>query len=385
MLQPAPTPEGAWGNNIALLEHININTDEPEHACDFFVEGLGFVRDRRMGICVGGSLYMHRLLWVNAGINQVHLPLTHRGYGGAPRNTWDGTIGLVYESPAELDALCERLVSLEPKLGRGATQFGWGRLAGGRFDGGVEVRDPMGNRYVALATAHPSLPEGAGGVDVRGAQPSASSRTRSRCLGIAFICVPCAEGRAPGIARYFEHYFGARAAVVGPGNAAPSAVVRCGPAQELRFEETKLGGVGTRAVPYELAAGGIHIALYLYEHGRALRRLGEASLLWPNPRFGEDDERAGAAQFRCKDIVALTAADETGDTPPLLHELELEVRSFRHPGSPFRQRVTAELEPELQPVNALVSTVTDAHEEDWATQRAQNMANKVGYLPPLDA
>ena len=141
--RPAEEQE-EWGN-IALLEHVNINTDDPQQASIFFADALGFERDRRMGKRVGSKLYVHKLLWFNAGITQVHLPMTHRGYGGALRNVWQGTIGLVYGSDRDIDDLCHRLAAAAPRLRR--SRFSWQRHRGPR---GVDITDPLGNRYVAL-------------------------------------------------------------------------------------------------------------------------------------------------------------------------------------------------------------------------------------------
>ena len=63
-------------------------------------------------------------------------------------------------------------------------------------------------------------------------------------------------------------------------------------------------------------------------------------------------------------------------------KFELEVRSFEHPGSPFR-RTRAEFHPELQHSAALVSSVTDEFEADWAAKRAANLAATVGFTPTL--
>eukprot|EP00951_Prasinocladus_malaysianus_P038035 scaffold413725_cov44-Prasinocladus_malaysianus.AAC.2 len=122
--------------NIALMEHINLNTDQPLECITFFVDGLGFVHDPRMGQLVDGKVYIHKLIWVNAGLTQVHLPITSRGALGASRNKVDGVVGLAYE---DIDALCERLEAVAPQLTH--TDFRWSRLD----ENTVEVYDPMGN------------------------------------------------------------------------------------------------------------------------------------------------------------------------------------------------------------------------------------------------
>lgn len=66
-----PKPTTLGHGNIALLEHININCDLPEECITFFLDGLGFVHDPRMGVLIDGKVYQDNLIWFNAGMTQV--------------------------------------------------------------------------------------------------------------------------------------------------------------------------------------------------------------------------------------------------------------------------------------------------------------------------
>jgi len=336
--------------NIALLEHLNINTDLPLESCTFFVDGLGFTHDCRQGQIVNGKVYVDGLVWVNAGMSQVHLPVTTRGASGAEHNVLDGSVGVAFE---DTELLCERLRKLESVLSH--TKFSWSRLGGGQ----VEIRDPNGNLWVAEQ-------RDASARDTRGHHPGPPSE----CLGITHVEFNVPLGAASGIADFYRHYLGAITSEEGG-----LARVAAGPKQELRFRERKGASLRDAAAgSYENDPAGLHIAIYVYDLLGPMQALAADGLLWPNPRYRHLDAKLGDTQFRCKDVVA------PGSPRQLLYELEHEVRNLQHQTSPFQHPDPYQLLGR-EPVRELVSAVTDDFERDFAAEREACMRQSEGFLP----
>lgn len=201
--------------NIALLEHVNINTDLPLECLAFFCDALGFVQDPRQGEIIEGRVYLNTLLWLNAATTQLHLAVTSRGASGADQNRLDGAVGLGYE---DLDALAERLEAVRPMLAH--TAFTWVRTD----ECTLKATDPMGNHFVCQAVPGSAR-------DTRGFHPG----PLSICLGILWVEFHVPPGTAPGIAEYYRTYFHAAVAAEKPG----LSRVRAGPLQELRFREAQ--------------------------------------------------------------------------------------------------------------------------------------------------
>lgn len=347
--------------NIALLEHVNMNTDQPDKMVAFFIDGLGFVQDPRMGNVVDGKVYLNGIVWVNAGLNQIHIPFTSRGASGARINLLRGTIGLLYDS---INGLCERLRAVEKGNKMRGTKFAWARTD----QHTVEIFCPCGNRFMA----HHAPAEAR---DTRGFHPGPVSF----CLGISYVELQCPEGTADAIARYYVNYFGAEA-VAEPG----LARVATGPSQELLFRETPGMRANVGKTPYEHSDYGLHVAMYLYDQSTAMQRLAQDDLLWGNPRFTVLDKRLGTSQFRCKDIAEVVVAL---GTRRVLLELEHEVRTLQHGGCPLGRGAPYDLEGRECLVPELVCTVTRDFEADFDAIRAKRMQREAkegrGFVPVL--
>ena len=173
---------------------------------------------------------------------------------------------------------------------------------------------PYGNVYVLVPGGVPGV-----SLDDRGAHPSDD---QSLGAGLDRVELRCAPGTAPGIARFYRHYFEADV-TEGPG----AAEIRCGPWQTVRYVES------TAPLP---AYDGHHMALYLANAESfkgAFLRLKADGIVWVNPRFSDKATTLDGAlheyrQFRLKDI-------RDPDTGELLHTIEHEVRVGTHPLAPF--------------------------------------------------
>lgn len=334
--------------NIVQLEHVNLNSADHEAALAFYLQGLGGVQDPRMGELIDGTKYLNRIMWVNFGLSQFHLPFTSRGASGPMNQVIRGRIGLDVPSLSELR---DRLAALAGQPGA--------PLRVSEAADGLEITGPTGAVFLARE-------RDAGARDTRGQHPGGLSW----CLGMPFVELRCPIGSSPGIARYYQHYMGAEAEVRAPG----VATVRCGPAQHLVFVEDEACKVGAGA-PYHEQDYGLHICLYLEDHAGPMRKLWQDDLLWGNPRFYSIDRALGLNQFRCKDLVDPL---DTARPRRVLLEIEHEVRVLEHITSPFRSGPPPKIYPAAP---AIVSAKTDEYEVDFAALRAVGQAGTRGFIP----
>ena len=351
-------------SSIACLEHVNINSDSPIEACTFYLDGMGFVQDPRQGALVAGKVYINNVMWLTAGINQLHIPITSRGCSGAERNVLRGIIGLAYE---DIEGLCSRLESIETALA--GTQFRWSM----RDESTVDICGPDGNRF--LAHQQPASAR-----DTRGFHPGPPSL----CLGFQYVELDCPTGAAPAIAAYYKHYFEAAVEVRQQGLPAQTAVILTGGTEhctELRYAE-RADYACTPEAPYSLASYGIHLCVYMPDEllPLTMQRLADDGLLWDNPRFGSLDRSLGSSQFRCKDIVDVKARKRHEGPLPLVMEMEHEVRLASHDTSPFLAQEPYTVAGR-EPVPRLVVSEVSSFEKDWPAVRAEKNAATVGYMP----
>ena len=133
-------------------------------------------------------------------------------------------------------------------------------------------------------------------------------------LGLPYVEFTVRRGVVEGIARFYREMLDAPSRVEGD-----AAIVTVGPAQVLRFVETR----GTVA-----AYDGHHVQIYLADFSGPYRRLLERGLV-----SRETDEH----EYRFIDIVDLA-------TGAVQFEIEHEVRSMRHPlyGRPLVNRNPAQ-------------------------------------------
>lgn len=253
--------------NLVALEHVNVTVPDQELAALFYVTGLGFTRDPYIDF---GTANM----WINVGSQQFHLPKREA-------QVLRGVIGLVVP---DLEQLHKRMARLQKRYGDqlAGTQFCW--VA--NDDGSLSITCPWGNRFRV---------HGAAQADTSSDLP----------LGMVAVDFDVAAGSAAGIARFYADVVGAPAEVIDL-DGTPSAHVRVGRSQRLRFTETT-----TALPPYD----GHHIAVYLSNFSKPYQALAARGLITM-----ETNEH----EYRFQDIVDL-------DTGAVLATVEHEVRSTFHP------------------------------------------------------
>ncbi|MBI1735521.1 MAG: VOC family protein [Candidatus Rokubacteria bacterium] len=248
--------------NIVALEHVNVWVTDQRLATAFYIAGLGFTRDPYLMVNIDN-------MWVNCGKQQFHL-ITK------PAQVLRGTTGLVVPS---IERLIRRLERVKEQKLLDGTKFGYAVE-----DKTVLATCPWGNR-LRLHAAGPEFPD----------MP----------LGMPYVEFTVPPGQAAGIAKFYERVFEAASTVV-PNGSAPTARVRVGPSQELRFRET------TESIPeYD----GHHIAIYVANFSRAHGWLRERGLV---------TEESNPYQYRFNWLT-------DPDSGERLFEIEHEVRSLTHP------------------------------------------------------
>ena len=249
--------------NIVALEHVNVWIADQRPATAFYIFGIGFTRDPYLMVNIDN-------MWVNAGRQQFHL-ITR-----SPQQVVRGTVGLVVPS---LDRLVTRLERVKERE----------LLKDTKFDFAVEDKTvlatcPWGNK-LRLHGPGPEFPD--------------------MSLGMPYVEFTVPPGTAAGIAKFYERVFECGSTVV-PNGGSPTARVKVGPSQELRFKETKA------PIP---AYDGHHIAVYVSNFSRNHDWLAERGLV---------TEESNPYQYRFNWI-----ADP--DSGQKLFEVEHEVRSLTHP------------------------------------------------------
>lgn len=245
--------------NIVLLEHVNVCIPDQRLATIFYLMGLGLTRDPYLMPGIDN-------MWVNVGRSQFHLP--SRG-----THVLRGVVGLVLP---DLAALKRRLERVAPLLAE--TRFAWTER-----DGAIEATCPWGNRFRCHAPA------------------PAFGRTE---LAIAYVEFGVPHGAAAGIARFYETVLGARASLA--DKAGGLALVSTGPAQSLRFQETR------DPLP---AYDGHHVQIYISDFSGSHRKLQALGLV---------TEESDEYQYRFREIV-------DPENRKALFTVEHEVRSVTHP------------------------------------------------------
>jgi len=206
-------------------------------------------------------------MWVNVGEQQFHLPTR-----GAQR--FAGHVGIVIPDPEHLE---QRLESIRERLA--GTKFKWSRKRDH-----IAATCPWGNNFRCYAP---------------------DERFGDMALGIPYMEFLVKRGAAQGIGSFYQEVFRAPATIEQDGNLS-AARIAIGRNQELVFRETN-----DAIPPYD----GHHVAIYVANFSGPYEFLN---------RRGHITEDVRGHQFRFQAIVD----PESGAT---LHELEHEVRSFRHP------------------------------------------------------
>ena len=285
-------------NGILWMEHINLVVSSRPIAEKFYMDFLGFTKDK--------SPSFH----VNLGQQQLHL-----AENGDPAQVVTGSIGLAVPS---LSTIRERMEEANTSFEGtkysvledaedcitmfcpdGNTLHLYG-VDDDKTDGGLTSPQKMTNMHSEGSVYGPRMA-------VRG-QP-----------GIRFVEIACRSGTAGRIAKFYEQMLECD---VHDGDG--RCIVTVGPGVHLVYtESSELTDDTIRAMK------GVHICIYANNFKKLYDRLKEKDLIWTNPRFTRLDscdtwEEAFASRtLRFKDIVDL----ETGEK---LMELEHETRPLRH-------------------------------------------------------
>ena len=254
--------------NIMALEHVNVCIPDQRLGTFFYVMALGGTRDPYMMVA-------DENMWINFGNQQFHLPT--RGTHVIP-----GRIGIVVD---DLGLLRARLAQAKKPLAK--TKFDW---AEGK--GYVDVTCPWGNRFRCHA-------------------PAAAFGDLS--TGIPYVEFLVKRGTAAGIGRFYQRVMQApwslRRAKEGT-----VARISVGTHQELLFRETD------ERLPTDHP---YHVAVYIANFSAPYEQLQARGLV--TREFGANPMmRNSSFQYNFKGIVDI-------DTGEMLHPLEHEVRSIRHP------------------------------------------------------
>ena len=247
--------------NIVNLGHINVRITDQHLATHYYISALGLTRDPFVNT---GA----RLMWVNAGMAQFHLPT------GEP-DLLRGVTGLVVP---DRGALLERLAQMRKPL-EGT------RFAFRESNDCVETVCPWGNRINVHA-------------------PDADRFGRI-VLGMPYIEFDVRPGTADRIARFYREIMGALAAVLDNGGGR-KARVQVGEKQYWYFRETD-----APEQPYDRH----HVQIYITDFSGPHRRLQALGLI---------TSEVNDHEYRFKDVIDL-------DTRAVLFTVEHEVRSLTHP------------------------------------------------------
>ena len=260
--------------NIVGLGHINVRIGDQQLATHYYVTGIGLTRDPFVNT---GA----RLMWVNAGMAQFHLP------SGEP-DVLRGATGLVVPDRA---ALIERLEQVRKPLE--GTRFSFRES-----NDCVETVCPWGNRINLHA-------------------PDAGRFGRI-VLGMPYVAFDVRPGTAEGIARFYREVMGARADVPDDGGGR-EARVQVGEKQYMYFTETDAP---------EQPCGRDHVQIHIADFSGPYRRLKALGLVTAEVNDHE---------YRFKDVI-------DPDTREVLFTVEHEVRSLTHPmyGRPLVNRNPAQ-------------------------------------------
>ena len=319
---------------LLLLEHVNVNLPRADAAAArafFLAEGLGMLEDPRPA-AMGKA---ERLLWADAGLQQLHLPLVDAGNaeGDVAPQVLRGEVGLAFASAADVAAVLARLRLLRPQL------------AGTHFsvpeDGGApRVTCPFGGAYTLAVTSSPRRSVGGPGSARGHPPPLTPQQPIARPVGIQWLRLDMPASSAAAIAAFWRSTLGADVEEAADGEVRVSVG---GGEQLLRFVAVPSASLR--------AYDGHHICLYLSEPAfeAAFRSCEAQGLLYDPGRFAD---RGGSwalalenAQFRvlhvpqceCDDgafrALGLTQRLQGGLAPAF--SLELELRSPRHPACPL--------------------------------------------------
>ena len=292
-------------NGIAWLEHINLVVSSREISEKFYMDFLGFAKDK--------SPSFH----VNLGQQQLHL-----AENGDPAQVVTGSIGLAVPS---LSTIRERIQNTR---NTGALFEGtqYAVLDDNTAENCITMSCPDGNILHLYGVDNDKTdgsalnsPQKMTNLHADGGLYGPRMAVRGS-PGIRYIEIACRVGTAGRIAQFYKQMLECDVHDGTEGQ----CVVTVGPGVHLVYTENEnLTDTAIKAME------GVHICIYVDNFKKLYDRLKERQLIWTNPRFTRLDscdtwEEAHASRtLRFKDIVDL----ETGEK---LLELEHETRPLRH-------------------------------------------------------
>lgn len=378
-------------SNAALLEHVNFNLAPTALAAarNLYIGGLGLFTDPRPSRRGRGDT----LLWANAGLQQVHLPVDPvPEQGEQPCQRLDGELELLLPpggAPGAAAQLAAAGVAAElvPSGDDGAPAHVLVAPSSGlgnafRLTEAAERSGPgRGRAFVggdaAVCRGQPGFRVGERGSD--GGGDGGGGRVTP--LGLRSLRIRAPPAALEGVAAFWADVLGARVCRFhggagadggGGGDVTPRGAlarvrvlfdgVAAGDEVEEADEGAEAGGGGGVAAPAAAGAGAVdppspvlpasqwidfvaspppllpydghHLALYLRDYEGAWRRAHARGLLYDNPRFsdrvGSWADAVAHQQFR---TLAMAGEGKGGGEGGFV--LELEIRSLQHPSCPL--------------------------------------------------
>lgn len=313
--------------DIKILEHINLSNvekcteDAPVNI--FYMHGLQCARDPRLSF--------H--FWANFGRNQFHL------FTSQKRN--ECFHGAVYVYVPDLDVLEKNLEAIRGRLEE--TKFDFQRVNRGgattahyprenwhtlfnveQFDH-IVAHDPYGNEIRCVVT-----PNGYWGLTkaLGKCLPADSNGKEGFPQGMPFVLYPVRPGIAHGMARFFEHYLGAKTVVTRQANNNPensselyTTHVWCGPLQAIVLEERE--SERENKGDYD----GHHLCIYIDRFQEMYEKAFNDRMNWNNVLFFDRCDTWVEAK-RDQQYRILHAVDPKDRS--FLMSLELEIRTVEH-------------------------------------------------------
>ena len=315
-----PTETGRK-TTLVSLEHLNVNVPEWNSENEtFWFKAMGFAPDSRtQGVCQtvqssGGS--MKGLVWANAGLQQIHMPLGEPPPMEAQKPP--GVVGLAYPDILGLRATLRAAgvnFSGVPLKDHMSTLPGVGPAA-------LQCTSPTGVKIYAHGIRAESWLTPRGWLDCEAArkqQLGLPSEEASQCMGMPYIRLQCPLGSTEGLAKLYKRVFNTESEFR-RGSEGGECWVPIGVGQWLIYQE--IAG----DIPYD----GYHIAIYVNCFVDAYRAAKELGIVWNNPRFPGLSYNSEHDALRHHEFRILKLLDP--DSLQLLCEVEHEVRSLSHTG-----------------------------------------------------
>jgi len=283
---------------ILWLEHINLVVSSRPVAEKFYMDFLGFTKDK--------SKSFH----VNLGQQQLHL-----AENGDPAQVVTGSIGLAVPS----------LSTIRERMEEAAKLF-----EGTKYEVHADTEDcitmscPDGNTLHLYGVDHDTTDDGLNSPQKMTSMHSDGGVYGPRMAvrgqpGIRYVEIACRSGTAGRIAKFYEQMLECDV-LSGEGR----CTVTVGPGVHLVYTENS--NLTEEAIK---AMEGVHVCIYANNFKKLYDGLKKKDLIFTNPRFTHLDscdtwEEAFASRtLRFKDIIDL----ETGEK---MLELEHETRPLRH-------------------------------------------------------